>query len=191
MSTQRTVPAHRASSPRALDRRRSGFSLVEVLMAGVVIVIAMSGFSRAIVSGLKVNEANRKTAIASEAAQEMLETLYAQNFRNVFAAYNDTTADDPPGLAPGSSFPITRSTWTVESATGMTGTLTFPTMPGAPGVLREDVVDFGLGMPRDLNGDGLVDGLDHSGDYVVLPVRIRVTWPGGGRFTYSALLGGL
>jgi len=44
--------------------------------------------------------------------------------------------------------------------------------------LREDYVDAKLGMPRDLNGDSLIDDLDHSGDYVVLPVHVQIRWRG-------------
>ena len=51
----------------------------------------------------------------------------------------------------------------------------FPTVSGQ---LREDVADAQLGTPMDLNGDGAIDGADHSGDYVLLPVRIRVRWRG-------------
>jgi hypothetical protein len=61
------------------------------------------------------------------------------------------------------------------------------------GRLCEYVTDMGLGMPRDLNGDGAVDTADHSLDYVILPVRVRVTWQGvGGARTVetSTVLGG-
>ena len=44
--------------------------------------------------------------------------------------------------------------------------------------LRENVDLAVLGMPRDLNGDSLVDAFDHSGDYVILPVQVRVEWVG-------------
>jgi hypothetical protein len=33
-------------------------------------------------------------------------------------------------------------------------------------------------MPQDLNGDGLIDDLDHRDDYVILPMTVRVTWRG-------------
>jgi hypothetical protein len=33
-------------------------------------------------------------------------------------------------------------------------------------------------MPRDLNGDNIIDGEDHADDYLVLPVRIRIQWIG-------------
>jgi len=35
-----------------------------------------------------------------------------------------------------------------------------------------------IGMPRDLNLDGAVDALYHAGDYMILPVRVRVQWMG-------------
>ena len=38
--------------------------------------------------------------------------------------------------------------------------------------------DASLGMPRDLNGDGVIDSEDHAGDYVLLPVKVRVNWRG-------------
>jgi hypothetical protein len=47
-------------------------------------------------------------------------------------------------------------------------------------VLREDVNLPELGMPRDLNGDGAVDAGNHSTDYRLLPVIVRVRWQGAG-----------
>ena len=44
--------------------------------------------------------------------------------------------------------------------------------------LREDSVHPRLGMPRDLNGDSIIDDEDHSDDYFILPVQIRIEWEG-------------
>ena len=44
--------------------------------------------------------------------------------------------------------------------------------------LREDYVDERMGMPRDLNGDSLIDELDHADDYTVLPVHVEIEWRG-------------
>lgn len=57
--------------------------------------------------------------------------------------------------------------------------------PGGGTTLREDTVDPLLGMPRDLNGDG--DTLDDAAtDYVILPVRVTLTWNGlSGPMTYE------
>jgi len=45
-------------------------------------------------------------------------------------------------------------------------------------LLREDVVLPKLGMPRDLNGDSMIDNVDHARDYFILPVHIRIEWIG-------------
>jgi len=44
--------------------------------------------------------------------------------------------------------------------------------------LREDFVDTELGLPRDLSGDSIIDDEDHSADYLILPIRIRMRWQG-------------
>lgn len=51
--------------------------------------------------------------------------------------------------------------------------------PNDPGALREDCVYPELGMPRDLNGDSIIDGEDHADDYYILPVHIVLEWAGG------------
>jgi hypothetical protein len=33
-------------------------------------------------------------------------------------------------------------------------------------------------MPRDLNGDGVIDALNHADDYLILPVTLRLEWRG-------------
>ena len=54
-----------------------------------------------------------------------------------------------------------------------------PVKKSEPGfALREDEIAAELGLPRDLNGDLLIDDQDHSGDYIVLPVIVRVSWTG-------------
>ncbi|HVS19906.1 MAG TPA: hypothetical protein VMT18_14975, partial [Planctomycetota bacterium] len=60
---------------------------------------------------------------------------------------------------------------------GLPGEIVFP----GDGVgLFEDVVFPALGMPRDLTLDDppMIDSLDHSMDYRVLPVLVRVRWAG-------------
>ena len=59
------------------------------------------------------------------------------------------------------------------TAGGFVGTISFPNVGG---VLREDAVDADLGAPRDLNADGVVDSNSRASDYVILPIRVRLTW---------------
>ena len=44
------------------------------------------------------------------------------------------------------------------------------------GALREDVFMPELGLPMDLNGDGVIDAQNHALDYKVLPVTIQLRW---------------
>lgn len=44
--------------------------------------------------------------------------------------------------------------------------------------LREDVELPALGMPRDLNGDGRIDSIDHRFDALAIPVLVRIRWQG-------------
>ena len=77
----------------------------------------------------------------------------------------------------------TESTTSTEST--IKGEILFP-MGGTYGTeLREDVA----GM--DLNGDGQIDIEDHSTDYIILPVSVKVEWNGvaGARtLTFHTLL---
>ena len=58
--------------------------------------------------------------------------------------------------------------------------------------LREDVVDERTGMPRDLNGNNVIDTANHSSDYLILPVRVKIEWKGSSgarRFEIDTQLG--
>ena len=64
----------------------------------------------------------------------------------------------------------------------------------ASGKLRESVEMEDLSMPRDLNGDLKIDDQNHAGDYIVLPVTVRVEWKGRGgdrSFEMSTMLANL
>ena len=116
--------------------------------------------------------------IATQEGRRMIERLQAEPFAQVFARYNDDPADDPggAGTGPGADFDVSGFTAWTNDADGLAGEIVLPTTALAPGVLREDVVDTSLGMPRDLNGDGVVDANDHSSDYRLLPVLVRIRW---------------
>ena len=112
-----------------------------------------------------------------EAIEVEVEQLQAENFGDVFALYNGADADDPGGVgtAPGSGFLVDGLNLLVGDADGFAGEVFFPVIDDAS-VLREDAEFAVMGMPRDLDGDGDIDGLDHSDDYQLLPVVVRVTW---------------
>ena len=92
--------------------------------------------------------------------------------RQVARARAENATDDPHGTRD------ERRIGQVGDADGLAGQVIFPTRVGFPGALREDVVDAKLGMPRDLDGDGVIDTANHAGNYRLLPVIVRVRWRG-------------
>ena len=104
--------------------------------------------------------------------------LQAETFSEVFQRFNSDPNDDPAsGLSPGDLIDVPGLHLMEGDPDGSVGQILFPTATAGGAVqLREDVQDAALGMPRDLNGDGALDALDHAGDYRILPVIVRFEW---------------
>ncbi len=162
-------------------RARAGFTLIDVMMATVVLAVAISGLASAVVLSLSLNRVNRDTVLAQEAAHRVIEEIEGHTFSETFAAYNANAGDDAGLATPavGQGFAVVGLGPLKGDADGLCGRVMFPTQTvGGVEELREDVVDKALGMPRDLNGDGVVDALNHAANYRLLPVRVRVEWQG-------------
>jgi len=181
MLLARIPPTRSRATP---SRSRGGFTLLEVMFASAVLAIAISGAAGAMLSATQLDRVNRERALALQSARRMVERSQDVEFEDLFAAYNSVANDDPPdlvaaGTVPGASFACEGLTAQSADPDGVTGQVFFPTvMNGGVEELREDVVDPQLGMPMDLNMDGVIDGLNHAGDYRLLPVRVRLSWRG-------------
>jgi prepilin-type N-terminal cleavage/methylation domain-containing protein len=154
-----------------LDKR--GFSLVEIAVVLAIVTIATGMLAHTLASAARLDPVSTETAIAASGARTMLEEMRNHPFDEMVARYNENPADDPdgPGTAPGSQFSVPGLAPVI--AKGFVGTISLPTREGR---LREDLSDANLGTPRDLNGDGVVDGADHSTDWILIPIRIRIEW---------------
>lgn len=181
----------------------AGFTLVEVMIALVVIVLALQGFSRSIVSTMVAADVDAEVRRATEGGRQAMEQVKGANFRDIFALYNDDPNDDDTvidiaGLpAPGSNFDIPGLTAIDGDPDGLVGKITLPVvidvMTG-DAHLREDSNFTFMGLPRDLNGDGAIDDVNHIADYLILPVTVRVEWQGTGGPAYvefKTLLSGI
>jgi prepilin-type N-terminal cleavage/methylation domain-containing protein len=164
--------------PRSLRScARSGLTLLELMMVLVVLTVAVSMLASSMGSAAKLAPVQRENALAAEAARRTFETMRSQPFELVFALYNGDSSDDPGGAgsAPGSGFEIEGLAPAADDADGLPGEVLFPTQ--APPLL-ENGTWLELGLPRDLDLDGEVDAVDHSGDYRILPVEVRIRWRG-------------
>jgi hypothetical protein len=171
---------------RARASSRRGFSLVEVAILALLLLVGVGGLSSAVLSSVRLARSTEESALADEAARALGARMQAVTFRDIFATYNGYPDDDPggvPGSAPGSAFDVRGLTPRTDDPDGRVGRIVFPVvelMSGAE-ALREDVVDPRLGMAagRDLNGD--LDQVDDAtGDYQILPARLIVEWTGAG-----------
>jgi len=151
--------------------------MLEIMVSVGVLMVAVSGMGSAMLSSMQLNRVNGETTLAHEAARQMLEVVQSQEFAEVYELFNADPLDDPDGAGtgPGADFAVAGLRVQNGDADGLAGQVIFPTQGGQ---LREDLIDAGWGMPRDLNADGLIDGLDHAGDRMLLPVRVRVQWQG-------------
>jgi hypothetical protein len=154
--------------------------LVELLCALTVLFVGVLGFVQALTASARLTQQTREKTLALEAARRVIEEVEANVFAEAFWRYNQLPGDDPSGAgtAQGGNFMVPGLVPLAADADGFVGEIVFPTNAGAPGTLREDVVDAAIGMPRDLNGDNAIDAANHSGDYRLLPMLVRVRWRG-------------
>lgn len=169
-----------ASAGRRLRRRsrRGGFTLLEILIASSALLVAMLGFSQALVMATRSQTLTREKSVATEACRRQIELMRSNAFQYVFRRFNTTGADDVAGANtdPGATFAI-EGLEAVDGG-GFAGEIEFPVDATAPGELREDLNLPTMGLPRDLDMDGVIDATDHSADAVIIPVIVRARWRG-------------
>lgn len=171
------APFVKRPSSEAPGKQKRGMTLIEVTISLAVVTVAVYFLSSTVVSVLMHARSKEERSIAVDAAMNQLELMRSIPFEQVFATYNRAPEDDPAGhgTAPGSTFAVEGLDGTDSSLNGHAGVVI---LPGDGPVLREDVVIPELTMPRDLNGDIRVDNQDHSDDFILLPVTVRVRWSG-------------
>ena len=182
--------------------RQRGTTFIELMVVMAITAVVASMFSRMVLTTSGVRVVGRENGLAADAASGVIEAIRNVNFLDAFALYNNDPNDDPDGVgtAPGNRFPVegldvadgvrdgchlevilpqlppgtpstlTTTKWTYDVVSLLT--------PGTTWELREDYDVEELGFPRDLNGDSLIDSENHSDDYIILPVLIRVEWKG-------------
>ncbi len=150
-------------------------TLIELALASSVVVIAILGALGAVTSSSDLTSSTRETTTALAAAQLMMERLHGTPCEEVWARYNDLPLDDLDASGTSTGFAVEGLDARNGDADGLVGRIVLP-CPAGP--LSELWVDPSLGMPRDLNADGVQDADDRSGDYSVLPVRVLVEWRG-------------
>jgi len=164
---------------RARNGSRTGMTLLELSIALTVFVVGMLGFMQSVLYAVALQRAEREDAAVVEMARQTMANIQGTPFAQVFACFNSSALDDPVGwAAPGSNVPVVGLRALATDADGIVGNISFPTRDVAGGVpeLRENLPFAQFGTPRDLNGDGPIDGANHATNYTLLPVVLTFDW---------------
>ena len=135
-----------------------GMTLLEIACAMALLTVGLLGLLQVTTTTFLVNDINREESLALEAARLKITEMQTVAFDSVFATYNATA----------------NRTFTVSSLSNGLGTIVFP--KNGTTDLREDDGTKDLGLPHDLNGDGVIDANSHSLDYENLPFKIQISW---------------
>ena len=165
------------SPPKNRHLQRTGFTLVEVLVTMAVLAVAIGMTVSSITSLSSYGAAARELSLAQGTLFDMVEDLRARPLDQIFADFNENTADDGPE-AFGAAFDVAGLNAQDDDPDGRVGRILLPEDPLNSAVLREDLDSPELGLPFDLNVDGVIDAGDHAADYRILPVRIVLEWKG-------------
>jgi len=101
--------ASRRPSTTLRARARAGVTLVEVVVALSVLVVAASIFGQMLLSTTRLRQVNRQNALAADAARVLLERMRNEPLLEVYRDFNEDPKDDPRGIAtgPGYLFDVT------------------------------------------------------------------------------------
>jgi len=170
-------------------RDTRGFSLLEVALLSIFLLVAIGGLSGAVLSSLRLSRATEESAHADAAVRALAADMQTGAFDALFRLYNGDPGDDPvPGTGPGNAFDVRGLEPVRNDPDGRVGEVIFP---GDGVTLREDWNDRLLGMPRDL--DLLEPDADPSvaTAYRILPLVVRVRWNGAAGVQQVQLTGTL
>ncbi|MHC5034661.1 MAG: prepilin-type N-terminal cleavage/methylation domain-containing protein [Planctomycetota bacterium] len=191
----------------AARRSEAGFTLLELMVAIVVIVVAFFGLLLSLHYGSVLNETARQMQAAHGAGRQAMEAVRAYEFAFTYRCFNADTTDDPNGAstAEASLFPLNKvipqadgnppltalgdnigNNFVVDGLVprptdpdGVVGAIVFPEAVDAGiTVLSEQGQEAFLGPARDMNGNGTTNDVNVSDDYILLPMTVLVQWQG-------------
>lgn len=153
----------RGERPSSLRRSDKGMSLIEILVVITVMAMALLAAAGTTLGTEMLRRTTGEKQVALDALRNEVDRLQGLGVQGVLDEFNGLGTNvrdfsvrglDRSGALAGRVEIITDETLTEQEV-------------GAP-----------IGMPRDLDGDGLADNPDTSTSAVMLPVIVRLTWRG-------------
>lgn len=143
-----------------------------------LLVIGMGVLIGSTFSAMKLDQVNAATALASQALRGLCEEMQAMPIDEVLDSYVMNGDEDERTRAD----KLARLTMDDRSLGDRSGEepvarARFP-LDADGRTLREDLDLPEFGLPRDLDGDGAIDGGDKRGSFRILPVVLELDWEG-------------
>ena len=193
-----------ATAPDDRARRRRGeraFTLIEMMISASVLVVAILGLAASTFQGHNLGRHVEERRVAVESLGRFVERIRADpDWAGLYARLRPLSVEskNDAALVRLNMDPAlktqTATTYYADMTTPTTlGTVTFLVQVpvrtvGGAAALREDLVAPRYGLPRDLNGDGLIDGNARDADNRVLPIVARIRWQHPGEAPQEAVL---
>ena len=156
---------------------RSGFTLLDVCVSLALLAAGLGALLGSTFSAMKLDRVNASTALASQVLRGMCEQMQAMPIDEVLEAYV-LREDEDEHVRAGKLARLTpHGPARAELGEGNLVAARFP-LAADGRTLREDLDLPGLGLPRDLDGDGTIDGVDKHASFRILPVVLELDWNG-------------
>jgi hypothetical protein len=177
-------------------------ALIEILIAGTVLVIASLGLAASVSSGHRLAVSLDERGLATETLQRLVERLRADPdwdglYARLVARTRESDGDtalarlDVDTSLP--TFPLSAYYSDLVSPSSLGAVTALVQVPvtavGGVGALRESATAPRYGLPHDLNGDGTVDAASRALDYRSIPVVVRIRWQRAGQAAQEVLVG--
>ena len=154
---------------------KAGFSMIEVSLALTVIVVALMAMSASTLRMHSLRRQNRERSLAQNTVRAIAEHIpsVAAQAQSDPGTWGQSIVDAVnAGGLPGPTFGV--ANLRVQEGNLSVGDVFVITDE----TLTDADIGLELGMPRDLDGDGLVDNADVTGTARILPVDVRARWTG-------------
>ena len=185
-----------------------GMTLIEVMIALTVVSITMLGLVTAVLACMQQTDDDREDTMALSIARQRLQTIQSYctsaNFGNVYSFFGPNDASGAQNTADSGqagSFDGGNSL-NLTTLPNCTCQILFPVDPSVsppslvdkpPATAAVPNPNVSFGTPIDLTGANPIgsgtgiDTADHSTNYQILPVIIRVTWDSSTQFTRRSM----
>lgn len=155
-------------------RSERGISILEIMIALVILAVAILMLMSLMLSSNRLQQNGREKSLAYNFARQKIEELRSHPVGEIYARFNSNATDNLSRTDPGSTFTVSGLN---PPKTGNQGEIVFPEEGGLLSeTLKDAALSKTLGMPKDLNRNGVDTDTMASAAAKILPVLIRIRW---------------